>query len=92
MANLQVRDLDDRIYAGLKQAARSSKRSLSQEVTLLLEAALNAPPSPAANATLEFLALGNAWLDDRDTGVILQEIRGNRFPSRRFGDDRALFD
>lgn len=92
MANLQVRDLDDRIYEGLKQAARNSKRSLSQEVTMLLEAALNAPRSEIANATLEFLALDNAWVDERDTDTVIDEIRASRSPSSRFGGGRGLFD
>ncbi|MEW5814047.1 MAG: antitoxin, partial [Spirochaetota bacterium] len=37
MANLQVRDIDDRLYTVLKQRARAKHRSLSQEVVHIIE-------------------------------------------------------
>jgi hypothetical protein len=43
MAILQVRDIDDQLYASLKEIAKSENRSLSQEVVPILEKYLANP-------------------------------------------------
>jgi len=74
MARLQVRDIDDRLYKTLKNAAKRQNRSISQEVVTMLETHLNSDQKPAVNATLEFLKLSGAWKDDRTAEKITVDI------------------
>ncbi len=37
MANLQVRDIDDKLYDSLKRRADLEHRSISQEVVMIIE-------------------------------------------------------
>ncbi len=92
MATLQVRDIDDRLYTTLKNAAKRQNRSISQEVVTMLQAHLNSVQKPIVNATLEFLALSGAWKDDRTAEEIITDIRSSRVQSNRFGDKDGLFD
>ena len=85
MAILQVRDMDDRLYASLKDLAKSENRSLSQEVISILEKYLSNPAAFEGNSTREFLALSGSWDDDRSAEEILQDIRQSRIDSPRFG-------
>jgi plasmid stability protein len=92
MATLQVRDIDDRLYKTLKNAAKRQNRSISQEVVTMLQTHLNSVQKPVTNATLEFLALSGAWKDDRTAEEIVTDIRSSRVQSSRFGDKDGLFD
>lgn len=75
MATLQVRDIDERLYTTLKNAAKRQNRSVSQEVVTMLQTHLNAVQKPVANATLEFLALSGAWKDDRTAEEIIEAVQ-----------------
>ena len=44
MATLNVKNLPDALYEKLKARAKRERRSVAQEVTFLLYAALDAPP------------------------------------------------
>jgi plasmid stability protein len=44
VATLNVKNLPDALYKKLKARARRERRSVAQEVTCLLSAALDAPP------------------------------------------------
>ncbi len=44
MATLTIKDLDDWIYARLRQRAKQQRRSIVAEATVILEQALTAPP------------------------------------------------
>ncbi len=44
MATLNVKNMPDALYERLKARARQEHRSVAQEVTVLLAAALDAPP------------------------------------------------
>ncbi len=44
MATLTIKDLDDWIYARLRQRAKQHRRSIVAEATVILEQALAAPP------------------------------------------------
>ena len=44
MANLTLKNLDDWIYARLRQRAQTHRRSIVAEATVILEQALAAPP------------------------------------------------
>jgi len=60
MAILQVRDIDDRLYASLKAIAKSQNRSISQEVISIIEKYLSNPAVYKNNPTKEFIALSGA--------------------------------
>ena len=92
MANLQVKDIDDKLYESIRNLAASEKRSISQEVVLILEKYLSKPRVFDQCPTDEFLSLAGSWDDDRSADVIIQDIRDNRRNSNRFGNTDELFD
>jgi plasmid stability protein len=92
MAILQVRDIDDRLYAFLKKLAQSENRSLSQEVISILEKYLSNPALFKNNPTREFLSLSGSWADDQTAEEIIDDIKKNRKKSKRFGVKHAVFD
>jgi hypothetical protein len=93
MANLQVRDIDDRLYHYLRTAAKLKNRSISQEVITILQDHLNNSQNPASNATKEFVELSGAWKDDRPAEEIIKEIKNHRIDSTtRFGNNNGVFD
>ncbi len=92
MANLQVKDIDDRLYDSLRKLASSDKRSISQEVVYIIEKYLSLPDSFKHNPTDSFLELTGSWDDDRSADDIVDDIRNNRINSSRFGTANELFD
>jgi hypothetical protein len=92
MANLQVKDIDDRLYASLRKLATTDKRSISQEVIYILEKYLSMPKIFDKNPTEEFLKLSGSWEDDRTADEIISDIRKNRKNSNRFRNKNELFD
>jgi plasmid stability protein len=92
MANLQVRDIDDRLYESLRERATREKRSISQEVILILQKYLSRPNAYDVNPTDEFLSLSGSWKDQRTAEEIIGDIRSNRRRSTRFGSDGDVFD
>lgn len=91
MAILQVRDLDDRLYATLKDRAKKENRSLSQEVISILEKYLSNPHVFKNNPTRDFLNLSSSWDDDRTAEEIIADIKNSRRSTTRFGDSDGLF-
>ena len=92
MATLQVRDIDNRLYELLKMSSKTQKRSISQEVVIIIENYLNSPHKKTANATLEFLSLTGSWMDEKSADEIVSTIKDNRVESDRFGASDGLFD
>jgi plasmid stability protein len=92
MAILQVRDIDDRLYASLKTLAKSENRSLSQEVISILEKYLSNPVVFKNNPTREFLSLSGSWADDRTADETVKDIKKNRRNSKRFEAQNVVFD
>jgi hypothetical protein len=92
MAILQVRDINDQLYASLKEIAKSENRSLSQEVVSILEKYLANPAVFKNNPTSEFLALSGSWDDKRTVDEIIHDIENNRKSNRRFEKKHVLFD
>ncbi|MEK7286322.1 MAG: antitoxin [Nitrospirota bacterium] len=90
MANLQVRDIDDRLYASVRNLAMQKKRSISQEVIHILEKYLSRPQSFDLNPTDEFLKLSGSWKDTRSSDDIILEIKSARKKSNRFAGDVPL--
>ncbi len=92
MAILQVRNIDDRLYASLKAIAKSQNRSISQEVISIIEKYLSNPAVYKNNLTREFISLSGAWKDDRNADEIIDSIRKFRKNSERFKKDNVVFD
>ncbi|MFW6251037.1 MAG: FitA-like ribbon-helix-helix domain-containing protein [Alkalispirochaetaceae bacterium] len=92
MATLQVRDVDDKLYESLRKRAAREKRSISQEVIVILEKYLSRPSRYDVNPTDEFLSLAGAWRDDREADEIISDIRGSRTNSSRFSGSDSVFD
>ncbi|ORC28817.1 antitoxin [Marispirochaeta aestuarii] len=92
MANLQVKDIDEKLYDTLRRLASNDRRSISQEVVYILQKYLSKPHSFERNPTDEFLKLSGSWEDDRSEDEIVSEIYSNRRNSTRFGSDDELFD
>ncbi len=92
MATLQVRDIDDRLYDFLKVSAKMRNRSISQEVITIIQTYLNSDQKQIKNATIEFLSLEGAWLDDRNAEEIVKDIKQHRNQSSRFEAKNGIFD
>jgi plasmid stability protein len=92
MAILQVRDLDDRIYESLRRLSRQHKRSISQEVTEILESYLAQTPSDRSNTTDAFLELAGAWEDERSAQSIVSDLREHRSTNTRFSGSDGIPD
>jgi len=92
MANLQVRDIDDKLYKTLRTRATQEKRSISQEVVHILEKYLSIPSLYDQNPTDEFLKLSGSWEDEKTSDEIITEIRKSRINSSRFRGSNELFD
>lgn len=92
MANLQVRDIDDKLYKFLKNTAKLNNRSVSQEVTTMIKAWLLRNDRDRQNADDAFLELAGTWQDDRDAEEIINSLRNARNKSRRFGEEHAFSD
>lgn len=92
MAILQVRDIDDRLYASLKDAAKSQNRSISQQVISIIEKYLANPTAYKSNSTKEFIALSGAWEDDRSADEIIDSIKKSRKNSERYKKENVIFD
>jgi hypothetical protein len=92
MANLQVKDIEDSLYAALRRLAADERRSISQEVAYILEKYLSSKARFDRNPTEAFLMLSGAWADERDAEEIVRDIRSARKSARRFGGGNGLFD
>ncbi|MGJ4746676.1 FitA-like ribbon-helix-helix domain-containing protein [Leptospira sp. SA-E8] len=92
MANLQVRDIDDRLYEALKRRAEMEHRSVSQEVVLMIENYLAHDNKESERKTLGFLELSGSWVDDRSPDKIVKDIRSSRTKNTLGKDTDELFD
>ena len=92
MAILQVRDIDDRLYASLKAIAKSQNRSISQEVISIIEKYLSNPAIYKSNPTRDFIALSGSWNDDRSADEVIESIQQSRKNSDRFRKENVIFD
>ena len=91
MANLQVRDINDRLYEALKRRAEMDHRSISQEVVQILESSLGTDMR-AETQTLAFLNLTGSWKDKRTAEQIIKDINSSRSKSQRGKLVDELFD
>ncbi len=91
MATLQVRGINDSLYAALGSRAEMDNRSISQEVVMMIREFLARPGTAAEEATRAFLELSGSWADGRSARDIADAIRKARRTSRRFAGRRNVF-
>jgi hypothetical protein len=84
VANLQVKGIDDGLYAALAARAAADNRSISQEVVTILKDFLARPGPSAREATEQFLSLCGTWAEDRSPAEVAAAIRKERRRGRRF--------
>lgn len=77
MANLQVRDINEKLYSSLKELAVSNKRSVSQEVAYILKNYVSFQYAFQINPTESFLQLTGSWEDNKTAEEIIFGIRRN---------------
>jgi plasmid stability protein len=85
MAILQIKGIDDELYARLKRMAAEDSRSVSQEVLHLTKEfmARREAQNVCAGSAKALLELAGTWDDDRDAAEIAREIKaGRRNPDR----------
>ncbi len=80
MAILQIKGIDDALYARLRQMAATDHRSISQEVLHLIEEHLARREEQliAGASTRGLLALAGSWDDARDADEIIADLRATR--------------
>ena len=85
MANLQIKGMDDDLYAQLKSLAANENRSISQQILFLLKRylarkhQLQGARSPAQ----VLLELSGSWEDDRPAEQIVKELKAGRKSSQK---------
>ena len=72
MATLNIKNLPDRLYKKLQSRAKRERRSVAQEVTCLLDAALE---TPTPLSILELRGLGKEHWKDIDAAAHVQRER-----------------
>ena len=85
MANLQIKGIDDKLYAALKEMAARENRSVSQQILFLVKEYLARKQNLRGSKTAAqiLLELSGSWKDDRSAEEIIAEIKGARRSSRK---------
>jgi len=85
MANLQIKGMDDDLYAQLKSLAVSENRSISQQVLYLLRLYLSRKHLLQGTRTPAqvLMELSGSWEDDRPAEQIVKELKAGRRSSRK---------
>jgi plasmid stability protein len=78
MATLQVKGMDDDLYRALAARATQEQRSISQQVTRIIQDHLAQRRGSAEETTTAFLELCGTWIDDRSAKEIAEDIRRER--------------
>ena len=80
MAILQIKGIDDALYARLRQTAAADHRSISQEVLHLIEEYLARQEGQSVTATSAraLLALAGSWDDERGADEISAVVKAAR--------------
>jgi plasmid stability protein len=78
MATLQVKGMDDDLYRALAARAAQERRSISQQVTRIIQDSLARRRGSAEDVTAAFLELCGTWVDDRSAEEIAEELRRAR--------------
>jgi len=85
MANLQIKGVDDALYAQLKALAASENRSVSQQVLFLLKIYLAKRHQIQETKTPAqvLLELSGSWDDTRTARQIIDELKTGRRNSEK---------
>ena len=85
MANLQIKGIDDGLYAQIKFLAASENRSVSQQVLFLIKEHLSRKKQLSAIKTPAgiLLELSGSWEDERRPEDIVKEIKRARKNSKK---------
>ena len=85
MANLQIKGMDDDLYAQLKSLAASENRSISQQILFLLKLYLARKHhlQGARTPAQVLLELSGSWEDDRPVEQIVKELKAGRKSSKK---------
>lgn len=85
MANLQIKGIDDGLYAQIKELAAAEHRSVSQQVLSLIKAYLAKKERMATTKTPAevLLDLAGSWEDTRTAEEIVTQVRHARKNSRK---------
>ena len=88
MANLQIKSVDDDLYAQLGRVAAAENRSISQQVLYLIKGdlarrkSIERIPTPAET----LLELSGSWAGDESADETLATIKRDRTNSKRLRD------
>lgn len=85
MSNLQIKGIDEDLYAQIKEMARAENRSLSQQILYLAKEYMTKQKQIRSVKTPAqvLLELSGSWYDDRGSEEIIQEIKKGRRNSRK---------
>ena len=88
MANLQIKGIDDGLYAQIKLMASRENRSISQQILFLVKTYMTkkhfvSNSKPPAQVLLE---LAGSWKDPRPADQIVDDIRNARKSSKKLAD------
>ena len=85
MANLQIKGIDDGLYAQIKILAASENRSVSQQVLFLIKEHLSKRKHLGSIKTPAgiLLELSGSWVDERKPEDIVKEIKRARRNSKK---------
>lgn len=83
MATLQVKGMDDDLYRALAARAAREGRSISQQVTRMIQDHLASTRDGAEKRTTDLLELSGSWVDDRAAEEIATDLRRSRRSARR---------
>lgn len=84
MANLQIKNIDEELYARIRKLAEREHRSISQEILYLVKERLASTGVPDRETAAErLLCLAGSWEDDRSAEEIVESLRLARNRTRR---------
>ena len=85
MANLQIKNIDDALYAQIKNLAASENRSVSQQVLFLMKSHLSKRKQSQAIRTpaQTLLELSGSWNDEKEPEEIIRTMKQARKNSKR---------
>jgi len=88
MANLQIKGIDDDLYAQLKALAASENRSISQQVLFLLKGYLAKKQQLHNTKTPAqvLLELSGSWEDEKTPEQIARMLKNARKNSRKLAE------
>ena len=93
MSNLQIKGIDDALYAQIKELAASENRSVSQQILYLVKRYIaNKKQFQEAKMPAQvLLELSGSWEDSRGADAIVSEIKNARKNSSRFTEGSDVF-